>query len=89
MIRFIATLLYCAQSFIGLLLALLTIASANAAVIEVREGDRIQDAVNQAVPGDEIRVFPGLYSETVYVDKDDITLRRAVGGSNSASLLSG
>ena len=69
MIRFIATLLYCAQSFTGLLLALLTIASANAAVIEVREGDRIQDAVNQAVPGDEIRVYPGLYLSLIHISE--------------------
>ena len=53
-----------------------------ATVIEVREGDRIQDAVNQAVPGDEIHVYPGLYSETVYIDKDDITLRGIVEGDN-------
>ena len=64
-------------------LALLLATSAtHAAIIEVREGDRIQDAVNQAAPGDEIRVYPGLYSETVYVDKDDITLRGIVEGDN-------
>ena len=51
-----------------------------AAVLEVREGERIQDAVNEASPGDEILVYPGLYSETVYVDKDDITLRGVVEG---------
>ena len=66
-------------------IALFTVASSlstlsHGAIIEVREGDRIQDAVNQAAPGDEIRVYPGFYSETVYVDKDDITLRGVVEG---------
>ena len=51
-----------------------------AAIIEVREGERIQDAVNRAVSGDEIRIYPGLYSETIYVDKDDITLHGVVEG---------
>ena len=60
----------------------LAASSAQAAIIEVSEGERIQDAVNQAAPGDEIRVYPGLYSETVYVDKDDITLRGIVEGDN-------
>ena len=39
---------------------LLATSAAQAAIIEVREGERIQDAVNQAAPGDEIRVYPGL-----------------------------
>jgi len=56
--------------------------AAKAAIIEVHEGERIQDAVNQAAPGDEILVYPGLYSETVYVDKDDITLRGVIEGDN-------
>ena len=60
----------------------LAVSSAQAAIIEVHEGERIQDAVNQAAPGDEIRVYPGLYSETIYVDKDDITLRGIVEGDN-------
>lgn len=46
----------------------------NGEVIEVRPGELIQDAVKRANPGDTIRVFPGQYSETVYVDKDDIRL---------------
>lgn len=43
-------------------------------VLEVREGELIMDAVKRAAPGDTIRVFPGEYSETVYIDKDDIRL---------------
>ena len=36
----------------------LTACGAQASIIEVREGERIQDAVNQAAPGDEILVYP-------------------------------
>ncbi|MDC6459906.1 cytochrome-c peroxidase, partial [Luminiphilus sp.] len=46
----------------------------SSAVHEVREGGSIQAAVTQAQGGDVIRVFPGTYHETVYVDKDDISL---------------
>ncbi|MEO0438425.1 MAG: right-handed parallel beta-helix repeat-containing protein [Pseudomonadota bacterium] len=43
-------------------------------VIVVEDGDSIQDAVNRAKPGDTIRVMPGSYVETVYIDKDSIRL---------------
>ncbi|MCA0933499.1 right-handed parallel beta-helix repeat-containing protein [Lutimonas saemankumensis] len=42
---------------------------------EVREGDLIMDAVRKAAPGDLIRVYPGTYKETVYIDKDDISFQ--------------
>ncbi|MDG1165564.1 MAG: NosD domain-containing protein, partial [Porticoccaceae bacterium] len=44
------------------------------AVIVVNPGDSIQAAVELAQPGDTIQVMPGTYSETVYIDKDDIHL---------------
>ena len=44
-------------------------------IFEVKNGDLIMDAVIKAQPGDLIRVYPGTYSETVYIDKDDITLQ--------------
>ncbi len=44
-------------------------------ILEVKDGDLIMDAVKKAVPGDLIRVFPGTYKETVYVDKDDISFQ--------------
>ncbi len=47
-------------------------------VLEVRDGDAIQAAVAAAQPGDIIKVFPGTYSETVYIDKDDIVLSGVV-----------
>ncbi|MDC1476768.1 right-handed parallel beta-helix repeat-containing protein [Porticoccaceae bacterium] len=40
----------------------------------VKPGDSIQAAVEAAQPGDTIQVMPGIYSETVYIDKDDIHL---------------
>jgi parallel beta-helix repeat protein len=47
---------------------------AQGTIIEVRDGDSIQQAVLEAQPGDTVMVFPGTYSETVYIDKDDIVL---------------
>ncbi len=47
-------------------------------VHEVRDGDSIQAAVAAAAEGDVIRVFPGTYSETVYIDKDDLVISGVV-----------
>lgn len=69
-------------------------------VLIVKEGESIQEAVKKAVPGDTIQVMPGIYRETVYIDKDDIRLigviqegRRATmegdGKLNDAILYSG
>ena len=43
-------------------------------VIIVKDGESIQDAVAAASPGAVIKVMPGTYKETVYIDKDNITL---------------
>lgn len=43
-------------------------------VIIVKDGESIQEAVKAAKPGAMIKVMPGTYKETVYVDKDNITL---------------
>lgn len=40
----------------------------------VKAGDSIQAAVTAAEPGTIIRIAPGTYHETVYIDKDDIRL---------------
>ena len=50
----------------------------NGEIIEVKNGSSIQEAVKAANPGDLIRVYPGTYSENVYVDKDDISLQGVV-----------
>lgn len=41
-------------------------------VFEVKDGESIQAVVAQAQAGDVIKVYPGTYSETVYIDKDNI-----------------
>jgi len=57
-----------------------------AATLEVRDGGSIQDAVNRANPGDTILVYPGTYVESVYIDKDKITLRGVVEENNWPTL---
>ena len=53
-------------------------ASGTGKVFDVKAGESIQAAVREANPGDVIRVFPGTYKETVYIDKDDILLTGVV-----------
>ena len=43
-------------------------------VVVVRDGESIQAAVKAAPSGTIIRVMPGTYHETVYIDKDDIRI---------------
>jgi parallel beta-helix repeat protein len=52
--------------------------SGTGTVHDVRDGDSIQAAVAAAQSGDVIRIFPGTYHETVYIDKDDIVLSGVV-----------
>lgn len=40
----------------------------------VEDGDSIMQAVQRAQPGDTIQVMPGTYYETVYIDKDNISI---------------
>ena len=47
-------------------------------VIKVKDGGSIQKAVGKAKSGDLIQVFPGTYSETVYIDKDNISLQGVI-----------
>jgi len=49
-------------------LARISLSSADSP-IEVVEGESIQSAIDQAAAGDEIRVGPGAYNETLIVDK--------------------
>jgi parallel beta-helix repeat protein len=51
-------------------------------VIVVKDGEAIQDAVKKAQPGDTIQVMPGTYRETVFIDKDNISLMGVVRGGD-------
>jgi parallel beta-helix repeat protein len=50
-------------------------ANTMAADIIVKSGTLIQDGVRKAESGDRILVEPGLYHESVYIDKSNITLK--------------
>ena len=43
-------------------------------ILTVKNGESIQAAVSKAKPGDTIQVMPGLYKETVFIDKDNIAI---------------
>ena len=55
------------------------------AVLTVKDGESIQAAVSKAKPGDTIQVMPGLYKETVYIDKDNIAIVGVIGINRSPS----
>ncbi|SIP93905.1 parallel beta-helix domain-containing protein [Aquipseudomonas alcaligenes] len=53
-------------------------ATAQAAELRVEPGQSIQDVVRKAQPGDTVLVEPGRYVETVFIDKENITLKGVV-----------
>jgi parallel beta-helix repeat protein len=55
-------------------------------VLVVKPGESIQEAVKAAQPGTTIQVMPGEYSETVYIDKDNIRLIGVINESKRAEL---
>jgi len=52
----------------------------------VDEGDSIQEAVKKAKPGTTIHIMPGTYSETIYIDKDNIRLIGVIEEGERATL---
>lgn len=54
--------------------------------IVVNDGESIQEAVKAANPGTTIQIMPGTYSETVYIDKDDIRLIGVIQEGKRATL---
>jgi hypothetical protein len=72
----------------GMLGATLVLApAASAATHEVHPGESIQAAVNHASPGDTIVVDPGVYHESVVVNKDHLTLHGAGAASNGTVIM--
>lgn len=55
-------------------------------VITVNPGETIQAAVDEAQPGDTIRVLPGVYAEEVLVQTESLTLEGVVDGDQRAVL---
>jgi len=59
---------------------------ANQTTVIVKEGELIQAAVKKAKPGTTIRIMPGTYSETVYIDKDNVRLIGVIEQGKRATL---
>jgi len=55
-------------------------------VVVVKDGESIQQAVQNAAPGTTIQVMPGTYKETVYIDKDGIRLVGVIEAGRRAVL---
>lgn len=51
-------------------------------IIVVKDGESIQGAVEKAQPGDTIQILPGTYRETVFIDKDNISLMGVIRGGD-------
>jgi len=54
--------------------------------VVVNNGESIQEAVKAAEPGTTILIEPGTYSETVYIDKDDIRIIGIIKQGERATL---
>lgn len=55
-------------------------------IFEIKKGQSIQEAVGKANPGDLIRIYPGVYNETVYIDKDNISIQGVIQNSEWPTL---
>jgi len=56
-------------------------------IIIVQKGNSIQEAVNAARPGDMIFIEPGIYKETITVDKSNLKLIGAVNITGEAVII--
>lgn len=55
---------------------------------QVQPGESIQSVIDQTIPGDTIEVLPGVYSEALLVDIDNLTLR-GIQDSRGRAILDG
>ena len=55
-------------------------------VVVVKDGESIQAVIKTAPQGTIVRVMPGTYHETVYIDKDDIRIIGVIEGGRRAVL---
>ena len=55
---------------------------------QVQPGQSIQSVIDQTIPGDTIEVLPGVYSEALLVDIDNLTLR-GLADSQGRAILDG
>ena len=81
-----ADTLAAAKRTTGTAAASLQTTSGTGQVISVKPGESIQEAVRKAQPGDTVQVLPGTYSETVYIDKDNIALVGVIHGGDWPTL---
>jgi parallel beta-helix repeat protein len=56
----------------------ISVASLSGDIFEVKDGESILEVVKKAKGGDIIRVYPGTYKETVYIDKDNISFQGVI-----------
>jgi parallel beta-helix repeat protein len=66
--------------------ALVASLSVNAETLTVTNSQSIQDAIKRGKSGDTIRVMPGTYKESIYIDKDNIRLSGVIEGDRWPTL---
>lgn len=64
-----------AQLLLSLAVFILPLVDAGAADLIVEPNSLIQEAIKLAQPGDRVLVKPGVYHESIYIDKSNITLK--------------
>jgi parallel beta-helix repeat protein len=71
---------------LAVLAALIFFSSAHAEVLTVTDSQSIQAAIKRAKAGDTIKVMPGIYKESVYIDKDNIRFSGVIEGDRWPTL---